>query len=289
MQGFLLDCPASCVMDVAHMVKCLLQLSGPFGTLAQDMCCVSTGASGACFQDKAQHCTDIMLLWGRLKGPGRVCTVEAYVPDHVLSPIRQSMSCISQAVGLPLGVHACICSLCRMLGSSMTSLLELPGHGQWICEAKYNPHHDSLILSASSDCLVNLWHTPGIAGDSSASRGSAGARTLPTGATGPSKGFGKEAHDGKACTCDDHEDSVYSKPSLDNATVAALVCTVKMLLEHLVVARQHCQQVPGQTCFEPDDRHTQSRQHESFFEPHVGGFVFACCLEYDVVFSWEPR
>lgn len=94
---------------------------------------------------------------------------------------------------------------CRALGASATPLLELGGHSHWVWQAKYNPHHDSLLLSASSDSLVNLWHTPISAGESSA-RGQGAPR-------GPSqtgqKGFGKEAQDGLACTYDDHEDSVY--------------------------------------------------------------------------------
>ena len=98
---------------------------------------------------------------------------------------------------------------CRMLGSAITPLLELGGHSHWIWQAKFNPHHDSLLLSASSDALVNLWHTPVTAGESS--RGQVGSRGLQGGAGGQSKGFGKEAHDGKACFYDDHEDSVYGK------------------------------------------------------------------------------
>jgi len=98
---------------------------------------------------------------------------------------------------------------CRMLGSAITPLLELGGHSHWIWQAKFNLHHDSLLLSASSDALVNLWHTPVTAGESS--RGQVGSRGLQGGAGGQSKGFGKEAHDGKACSYDDHEDSVYGK------------------------------------------------------------------------------
>lgn len=95
----------------------------------------------------------------------------------------------------------------RALGASTTPLLELGGHSHWVWQAKYNPHHDSLLLSASSDSLVNLWHTPNSAGESS-TRGQGASR-------GPSqtgqKGFGKEAQDGLACSYDDHEDSVYGK------------------------------------------------------------------------------
>lgn len=95
----------------------------------------------------------------------------------------------------------------RSLGSPASPLLELGGHSHWVWRAKFNPSYDSLLLSASSDSLVNLWHTPVIAGQGS-SQGQRASR-------GPSKagpkGFGKEAYDGKACTYDDHEDSVYGK------------------------------------------------------------------------------
>lgn len=74
-------------------------------------------------------------------------------------------------------------------------------------QAKYNPYHDSLLLSASSDSLVNLWHTPTTAGASSLKGQGTPKGPSQTG----QKGFGKEAHDGKSCTYDDHEDSVYGK------------------------------------------------------------------------------
>ena len=66
-----------------------------------------------------------------------------------------------------------------MLGSAITPLLELGGHSHWIWQAKFNPRHDNLLLSASSDSLVNLWHTPVTAGESS--RGQVGSRGLQGG------------------------------------------------------------------------------------------------------------
>lgn len=103
------------------------------------------------------------------------------------------------------------CKLCiwdlRMLGSAINPLLELGGHSHWVWQAKFNPHHDSLLLSTSSDCLANLWHTPLTAGESN--RSQVGSRGLQGGAGGQSKGFGKEAHNGMACSYDDHEDSIY--------------------------------------------------------------------------------
>lgn len=94
----------------------------------------------------------------------------------------------------------------------MAPCLELGGHSHWVWQAKFNPCHDSLLLSASSDSMVNLWHTPLVAGESS--RGQVGSRGVQSLAGGQSKGFGKEALDGKACSFDDHEDSVYGKQCL---------------------------------------------------------------------------
>ena len=56
----------------------------------------------------------------------------------------------------------------------MAPCLELGGHSHWVWQAKFNPWHDSLLLSASSDSVVNLWHTPLVAGESS--RGQGGSR-----------------------------------------------------------------------------------------------------------------
>ena len=101
---------------------------------------------------------------------------------------------------------------CRVIGNAMAPCLELGGHSHWVWQAKFNPCHDSLLLSASSDSMVNLWHTPLVAGESS--RGQGGARGVQSVAGAQSKGFGKEALDGKACSFDDHEDSVYGKQCL---------------------------------------------------------------------------
>ncbi|KAL3130790.1 hypothetical protein ABBQ38_000129 [Trebouxia sp. C0009 RCD-2024] len=131
----------------------------------------------------------------------------AEIPDAHLMPVRDIDFAHQQQhriVSAGDDCKVCIWDL-RALGASATPLLELGGHSHWVWQAKYNPHHDSLLLSASSDSLVNLWHTPISAGESSA-RGQGAPR-------GPSqtgqKGFGKEAQDGLACTYDDHEDSVY--------------------------------------------------------------------------------
>eukprot|EP00983_Pelagomonas_calceolata_P111291 1159766-Pelagomonas_calceolata.AAC.3 len=57
-----------------------------------------------------------------------------------------------------LGIIFNLCS-CRMLGSH-GPLLELGGHSHWVWRAQVSPMHDQLIASSSSDCLVNLFHTP---------------------------------------------------------------------------------------------------------------------------------
>ena len=101
----------------------------------------------------------------------------------------------------------------------MTPLWELGGHSHWVWQAKFNPHHDSLLLSASSDALVNLWHVPSAVGESGGrvqgnSRGASQA-----------KGYGKEAPNSKACTYDDHEDSVYGKLFAGNLQMGTRQCT----------------------------------------------------------------
>lgn len=43
------------------------------------------------------------------------------------------------------------------------ALADLGGHSHWVWQARFNPQHDSLLLSASSDALVNLWYLPSLA------------------------------------------------------------------------------------------------------------------------------
>lgn len=42
-------------------------------------------------------------------------------------------------------------------------MLILCGHSHWINQVKYNPAHDELLLTCSSDGLVNLWDLPSVA------------------------------------------------------------------------------------------------------------------------------
>ena len=54
--------------------------------------------------------------------------------------------------------------LCRSLGSGTTPqpLLQLGRQSHWVWQARFSPAHDTLILSASSDSTVVLWHTPSL-------------------------------------------------------------------------------------------------------------------------------
>ncbi|KAL6761365.1 WD40-repeat-containing domain protein [Haematococcus lacustris] len=103
----------------------------------------------------------------------------------------------------------------RQLGRC-EALLELGGHSHWVWRAQYNPFHEQLLASASSDCLVNLYHTPHLvqgggeaaaaaAAAAAAGGGAAGGGAL--GAGGDKQGGGER--DGKVHSFDEHEDSVY--------------------------------------------------------------------------------
>ncbi|KAG2449235.1 hypothetical protein HYH02_005981 [Chlamydomonas schloesseri] len=109
-------------------------------------------------------------------------------------------------------------------------LLELGGHRHWVWRALYNPVHDSLVASCSSDCCVNLYYTPQLAASAAAAAATAaaGAAATPAGEAGAAAGAGAAAAsagqaapasakgasrgadlDGKVVTWDEHEDSVY--------------------------------------------------------------------------------
>ncbi|CAD7704086.1 unnamed protein product [Ostreobium quekettii] len=76
-----------------------------------------------------------------------------------------------------------------------TQLSKLNGHSHWVWKCRFNPHHNQLLLSSSSDSLVLLWSTKS-------------AGTAPEGSP---KGTSPRCAviDDKAHTYDDHEDSVY--------------------------------------------------------------------------------
>lgn len=79
-------------------------------------------------------------------------------------------------------------------------LLELAGHSHWVWQAKFNPTHDQLVLSGSSDSLVALWTAPSAAGGQ-VQASAASAPKSPGGTPAPA--------DRQAAVIDEHEDSVY--------------------------------------------------------------------------------
>ncbi|KAG2493240.1 hypothetical protein HYH03_008656 [Edaphochlamys debaryana] len=104
------------------------------------------------------------------------------------------------------------------------ALLELGGHRHWVWHAAYNPVHDSLVASCSSDCSVNLYFTPNLAHQAAAASGGAaegstasgqGAAQTGAAASAPSAMQGHKGQarsgdlDGKVVSWDEHEDSVY--------------------------------------------------------------------------------
>lgn len=85
----------------------------------------------------------------------------------------------------------------RALGRT-EALLELGGHSHWIWKTRYNSFYDQLLVSSSSDSLINLWHTPGLASLASDST-----------AEKPINRQARSELDGKVHTYDEHEESVY--------------------------------------------------------------------------------
>lgn len=86
-------------------------------------------------------------------------------------------------------------------GPSGAALLELSGHAHTVWRARFNPFHDQLLLSCSSDATVGLWYTPSVA----AAAGMSGAGAGPA---SPVPG-GKPPGDGRVKSFTDHEESVY--------------------------------------------------------------------------------
>lgn len=92
----------------------------------------------------------------------------------------------------------------RQLGRPLRTLRG--GHHHWVTRARYNGHHDQLIMSCGTDSGVCLWRAASVA----SSPLGAGL-----GAGDPSGGEAEQAPppplpDGLIRRCDDHEDSVYS-------------------------------------------------------------------------------
>jgi hypothetical protein len=72
----------------------------------------------------------------------------------------------------------------RVLGKS-EPLAEFGGHSHWVWKAQYNPAHDQLLASASSDCQVALWYTPQLARSTAAGVAGKPAATAPVVGYGP--------------------------------------------------------------------------------------------------------
>lgn len=142
---------------------------------------------------------------------------------------------------------------CRALGSKTVPVEQFGGHSHWVWQTAYNPQHDSLLLSASSDAQVNLWYHGSNADGSSKSGSKATAHT----GSSQSRGFGKEQQKGRAFTYDDHEDSVYCKSgcmlrmdsakSIDSTLISVQQC--KMLL--LAKAVTACLAGAAWSCVDP--------------------------------------
>lgn len=136
----------------------------------------------------------------------------------------------------------------RSMGSAARPLADLGGHSHWVWQARFCPAHDCLLLSGSSDALVNLWYAPWIstATTSSLYTSHAGPGTLghpeegpgagrsdavvtpggmggtpggPQGGGPRSGGTRSGAREGRVRAFDDHEDSVYSAPLLAHPSV----------------------------------------------------------------------
>ena len=58
--------------------------------------------------------------------------------------------------------------ICRSLEQP---LAEHAAHSHWVWQAHFNPAHDSLLLTSSSDALVDLWFLPSLGVHSAGSPG----------------------------------------------------------------------------------------------------------------------
>ena len=115
----------------------------------------------------------------------------------------------------------------RRSGSTAKPLAELGGHSHWVWQARFCPAHDCLLLSASSDALVNLWYAPWLgAAAGTPGRARVASKGTPGGPLGGGAGVGGApspsraggggrggAKEGRVRALDDHEDSVYSAHS----------------------------------------------------------------------------
>ena len=114
----------------------------------------------------------------------------------------------SSSWGLHTGKHSMAISkaqisdrwkaVCRVLKHP---LVDLSDHAHWVWQCKFNPEHDQLLLSSSSDATVQLHHLPKLA--------KAAAKAAPASPSSSSQWQGIEAS--RAALYDGHDDSVYGK------------------------------------------------------------------------------
>jgi WD40 repeat protein len=91
------------------------------------------------------------------------------------------------------------------------------GHHHWIVRARFNSHHDQLVLSCGTDSAVCLWRAGSVASaplgaDSPAATGAAGSSGEAGGEAGGAAASGASARlpDGLIRRFEEHEDSCYS-------------------------------------------------------------------------------
>eukprot|EP00884_Botryococcus_braunii_P002201 jgi/Botrbrau1/11982/Bobra.0115s0018.1 len=103
----------------------------------------------------------------------------------------------------------CIWDL-RMVGHRKTApLQQRREHSHWVWQARFNPSHDALLLSSSSDCIINLWYLPGLSGDSPGEGKAAREASPPKSHITSSLASRGHARHEAAQSYDDHDDSVY--------------------------------------------------------------------------------
>eukprot|EP00879_Flechtneria_rotunda_P012362 GHRR01012909.1.p1 GENE.GHRR01012909.1~~GHRR01012909.1.p1 ORF type:complete len:169 (+),score=48.69 GHRR01012909.1:1059-1565(+) len=90
----------------------------------------------------------------------------------------------------------------RML-SRPEALLELSGHRHWVWNCCYNPLHDQLLLSSSTDTTVCVWYTPALT-----KLKGVDAKQIDQ-SKQSSQLLARQDTDGKVHSYDEHDDSVY--------------------------------------------------------------------------------
>lgn len=80
-------------------------------------------------------------------------------------------------------------------------LLSLAGHSHWVWRTRYNPFHDQLLLSSSTDSTVQLWRVSSIS--------SAPVLEMDDEEDNDGGVDERQAPDEVVKTFEDHEDSVY--------------------------------------------------------------------------------